>query len=202
MAKPSPLYLKCLEEARAHHLSSKTYSGKFLRPHAPVIRRIVEELEVGSILDYGCGKGSQYSWISHGGPDQSIPEGETLESYWGINVCKFDPAWPPLSHKPAQHFDLVLCTHVLGSIPIADLGWLLEELFDYARKAVYIAEKIGPVSKQVFSEPDQMPRWTAQQWRDRIVQQMRARDPRETPRVWFASREKTDAGVIANGGWL
>lgn len=198
----SELYLKCLEEARAHHLTSKTYSGKFLRPHAPVIRQLIDELAVKSILDYGCGKGEQYRWVSHGGPDQSIPEGETLESYWGCGeVFKYDPAYPPYATKPDRPFDLVLCTHVLGSIPIVDLGWVLDELFDYSSRAVYIAEKVGPVKKRVFSEPDKMPRWSAAQWRERILEQMQ-RWGSSRPKVWFASREKTATGVISEGGWL
>lgn len=163
---PSGLYLQCLGEARRHHLSSKTYSGKFLRPHAPFIKEIIDRLGCRSILDYGCGKGSQYQWVSHG-EDASIPKGETLESFWGVPVTKFDPAWPPFAVEPApgQTFDLVICTHALGSIPKSDLLWAIRELYDRANKAVYIAEKLGPVRKQVFSDPDRMPRgWSHFTW--------------------------------------
>lgn len=201
-------YLRCLAEARAHHASSKTYSGKFLRPHAPHIKRMLDEFGGNTILDVGCGKGSQYTWVSHG-EDASIPKGMTLEKYWGATVYKYDPAWPPFDTppKPGERYDVVLCTHVLGSIPVIDLEWFLHDLFDRARFAVYIAEKIGPISKAVFSTPEQMPHgWTAIDW----VQAIRLRYDRwqgkslavRAPMVWFVSRERTDAGVIMKGGYL
>lgn len=189
---PSALYLQCLNEATWHHSVSKTYSGKFLRPHAPFIREIITRLHCRSILDYGCGKGNQYAWVSHG-DDASIPKGMTLEQYWMCPVYKFDPAYPPLATPPPDHeqFDLVLCTHALGSIPISDLPWVVDELICRARKAVYIAEKIGPVGKRVFSEPEKMPRWSGAQWAEFI---------RSRPHPWIeimlATREKTPEGVI------
>jgi hypothetical protein len=163
----SQAYDRALDEARKHHASSKTYSGKFLRPHAPAIKAIIDRLHVGSILDYGCGKGAQYLWRSHG-DNASIPEGMTLEEFWGVQVRKFDPAWPPFAEPPApaERFDLVLCTHTLGSIPLLDLlGWVIPGLYRCATKAVYVAEKLGPIGKQVFSEPDAMPRdFTRAHW--------------------------------------
>jgi hypothetical protein len=200
--EPSELYLRCLEESKQHHASSKTYSGKFLRPHAPAVKQLIEEYRIRSILDYGCGKGEQYRWVSHGGADQSIPEGQTLETYWGLPVQKFDPAYPPLSKRPSGEFDLVLCTHVLGSIPIIDLDWVLDELGAYASKVIYIAEKIGPVKKQVFSAPDQLPRWTREQWLD-LFYRFKVRHRATAARIWFATREKTETGaVITEAGWI
>lgn len=206
--RASTMYLRCLAEARAHHASSKTYSGKFLRPHAPHIKRILEEFGGKSILDVGCGKGSQYTWVSHG-EEASIPVGMTLEKYWGAKVFKYDPAWPPFETppKPGEQYDVVLCTHVLGSIPVVDLDWFLQDLFDRSRYAVYIAEKIGPISKEVFSNPGQMPHgWTALDWitaiRMRYDRWLGTRDGPHHPKVWFVSREKTEAGVITKGGYL
>lgn len=197
---PSMQYLRCLEEARAHHATSKTYSGKFLRPHAPAIKEIIDRLDCQSILDYGCGKGKQYEWISHG-DDASIPEGMTILEYWSqdrslerhCNLFLFDPAWPPFATPPSPEmkFDLVLCTHTLGSVPIEDIDWVLGELIRRATKALYIAEKIGPVGKQVFSEPDVMPRWSAQEWGYVITARA---DP--GIEITLATREKTAEGVI------
>lgn len=166
--EPTAAYELALKEAKAHHAESKTYSGKFLRPHAPAIKAIIDRLNVRSILDYGCGKGAQYQWRSHG-PGASIPEGMTLEQFWGVDVRKYDPAWPPFATPPdpQERFDLVICTHTLGSIPLVDLmGWVVPLIYLRARKAVYIAEKLGPVGKQVFSFPDTMPRdFTRAHWR-------------------------------------
>lgn len=191
MRRPSAEYARCLAEATHHHASSKTYSGKFLRPHAPFIKALIEKHGCRQALDYGCGKGVQYRWVSHG-DDASIPAGMTIEQYWGIPVLKYDPAYPPYAKEPTGPFDLVICTHVLGSIPIADLAWVIQRLTTLGTKAIYIAEKIGPVRKSVFTTPDRMPRWTATEWEAFIGAQ-----PHNGCEITLATREKTeDRGVI------
>lgn len=188
---PSKIYDQCLAEARDHHLSSKTYSGKFLRPHAPNIKAIIDRLGVRSILDYGCGKGQQYRWRSEG-PGQAIPMGMTIEEFWGVPVTKYDPAFKPYAAEPEGRFDLVICTHVAGSIPRQDLPWFRATIERYATKAVYYAEKLGPVGKQVFSRPDLLPRdWTREEW----AEALRARH-RPGLEVWLATRAKAEDGEV------
>lgn len=186
----SPAYWRALAAAREHHATSKTYSGKFLRPHAPAILQLIEEHGCSSVLDYGCGKGAQYEWVSHGGPDQSIPEGMTLERFWGVTVRKYDPAWPPFSAEPVGTFDLVLCTHTLGSIPLQDLPVIVDRLYALTRKVLYVAEKLGPVQKQVRPNPEEHPNgWSREDWA-RLLH-------RPGPKVCILStRERTAQGTI------
>lgn len=62
-------------------------------------------------------------------------------------------------------FDLVICTHTLGSIPIGDLPVIVDRLHALANKALYIAEKLAPVKKQVFGRPELHPfEWDAARW--------------------------------------
>jgi len=188
---PTEYYHRALEEAEKHHASSKTYSGKFLRPHAPFIKEIIDRLGCRSVLDYGCGKGRQYEWRSSE-DNQAIPKGQTIEEFWGVPVRKFDPAYPPFAAVPVGRFDLVICTHVVGSVPRRDLRWFREGLERYATKAIYYAEKLGPVGKQVFSQPELMPRdWTREEW-------VTALRPVGRPglEVWLATRE--DRGGSGN----
>lgn len=142
MAEPSRAYAKALEESKRNHAESKTFSGKLLRPHAPFIKEIIDRLGCKSVLDYGCGKGAQYTWVSHG-EGASIPAGMTIEQFWGVPVTKYDPAWPPFAKEPGSRFDLVICTHTLGAIPVGDRPWVVERLYSLARRAVYVAEKLG-----------------------------------------------------------
>lgn len=181
---PTVHYLKALAEAKTHHESSKTYSGKFLRPHAPFIKEIIDRLGCRSVLDYGCGKGRQYEWRPENDAG-SIPKGQSIEEFWGVPVTKYDPAWEPFSKRPAGRFDLVICTHTIGSIPIPDLWWVTLEIQRYAVQAVYYAEKLGEVGKQVYSDPGVMPRgWSRDRWAEVLK-------PKGRPmlEVWFATRE-------------
>jgi SAM-dependent methyltransferase len=188
---PTQSYYRAIAEAEQHHGSSKTYSGKFLRPHAPFIKEIIDRLGCKSVLDYGCGKGKQYEWRSTD-DSQAVPKGQTIEEYWGLEVRKYDPAYPPLAQVPTGRFDLVICTHVVGSVPRADLRWFREGLERYALKAIYYAEKIGPVGKQVFSEPHLMPRdWTRAEW----AKALQAPN-RPGLEVWLATREDRNGEII------
>jgi hypothetical protein len=199
MAKPSAAYDRALAESTKHHASSNTFSGKFLRPHKPFLMSLIDRLEIKSALDYGCGKGAQYTWV-----DQE--DGKTLEQAFGFEVSKYDPAWPPYAAEPVGPFDLVICTHVLGSIPTVDLDWVLARLYSLATKAVYISEKIGPVKKKVFSKPEEHPiGWTPKQWLVRIVQFASSHSV-ET-HVSFRTRDEENGVQIARhvrgwGCWL
>jgi hypothetical protein len=183
MAKPSRAYGACIEDCRRHHASSKTFSGRFLRPHAPFIGEVISRLGCETVLDYGAGKGLQYEWIN--------PEtGRTIEQDWGVQVHKYDPAWPPFAAKPEGPFDLVICTHVLGSVPVVDLGWVVDRLYALAGKALYVAEKIGPVKKQVLTHAAECAvGWTAEQWKAAL-----RRD--SGIEVTLATRERRPEGVI------
>jgi hypothetical protein len=142
--KPSKQYESALDACKKHHATSKTYSGKLLRPHIAFIKEIVQRLSCTSILDYGCGKGSQYTFF--------MPmHGVTVEEYLGVPVTKYDPAWPPFADEPVGKFDLVICSHTLGVIPITDLEWVIDRLYSLANKALYIADQLGPSKKQVVA---------------------------------------------------
>jgi hypothetical protein len=162
MTGPSPEYLAAVEEGRRHHLGSKTYSGSFLRPHKPFLAEMIQRLGVESVLDVGAGKGVQYDWID---PE----DGKTLEQAWGVPVTKYDPCWPPYAAEPEGQFDLVLCTHTISLIPKQDLDWWTERLFGFARKGVFIAEKIGERKKPEIGDPENRAiGWSAEQWFDYI----------------------------------
>lgn len=142
----SKSYKEALADCTKHHATSATFSGKFIRPHAPFIKEIVDRLGCRSILDYGCGKGEQYRW-RNADATGSIPVGMTLEEYWGVPVTKYDPAWPPYATEPAGTFDMVICSSVLRWIPGPDIPAVVDRLYSLAGKAIYVAEKLGPVKK-------------------------------------------------------
>lgn len=156
--KPSNLYEAAVREGAAHHQQSKTYSGSLLRPHKPFLSDIIARLGCTSALDYGCGKGVQYEWIDPA-------DGKTMEQAWGFDVAKYDPCFEPFAAEPRGKFDLVLCTHTLALIPRDDLEWVTARLFETARKAVFIAEKIGDRKKGEIGDPaGRAIGWSAEQW--------------------------------------
>lgn len=167
--KPSQAYHNALLDAKIRH-GGNVCTGTFLRPHAPYIKELIARLGIKTVLDYGCGKGVQYDWI--------LPQhrnemrrwegcgGKTLEQWWGVEVTKYDPAYLPFAKEPTGKFDLVLCTHTLGMIPITDHGWVIDRLYGFATKALYIAERLER-SKKMVGDPalrGSMIGWTMKDW--------------------------------------
>lgn len=160
---PSDAHAEAVAEGARHHLESKTYSGSLMRPHVPYLSDLISRLGVRSALDYGCGKGEQYRWRD------PFYANRTVEERWGFVVRKYDPCWPPFAAEPVGRFDLVLCTHTLALIPLADLDWALARLYGFAGKALFIAEKIGERKKREVMAAEERPiGWSVRQWLDRI----------------------------------
>jgi hypothetical protein len=170
----SKTYQAALEASKKVH-KTKAFTGKFLRPHAAFIGEIIKRLGCTSILDYGCGKGQQYEWV--------IPStGQTIEDLWGVRVTKYDPAYPPFAERPTGKFDLVICTQVLGTIPKPDIHWVIDDVYSYATKAVYVSERLGEARKEIADQSLRPFDWSVEDWTDALS--------REVPlEVTFASRE-------------
>lgn len=138
-------YGRALEESKAHHQRSKTWSGSLAIPHIVPVMDLANEIGATSLLDYGCGKGLHYERPYNAG------------GLWPAEITKYDPAWPEYAAEPTGKFDIVVCTHVLGSIPLSDLRTVIDRLYSFAIKAIYVGEIIGPVKKKVFSRPELHP---------------------------------------------
>jgi hypothetical protein len=173
MDRPSPAYSRSLAESAVQHTSSKTFSGSFLRPHKPWLMELAARLQIASVLDYGAGKGVQWAW-------RDPADGKTMAEAGHFEVACYDPAYPPFATEPAGKFDLVICSHTLAWIPVADHDWVLERIFGFATKAVFIAERIGERKKvHVLGEPGAHPsgRWTSLDWIE-AIEPARLRHPR------------------------
>ena len=154
--KPSAAYHAALEASKQVH-KGKQFTGKFLRPHAPFIKEIIDRLGCKTVLDYGCGKGQQYEWV--------IPStGQTIEQFWGVTVTKYDPAYPPFAKEPEGKFDLVICTQVLGAIPVSDIPWVVDRLYALADKAIYVSERLGDARKVLGDNALRPTEWSVTDW--------------------------------------
>lgn len=156
-ANPSPRYQALLDLYRRLHAegesrlglpAAETFAGQSLAPHLPAIRELVRATGARTLLDYGSGKG-----LLHRARPLPLPgggEAPSLTAWWGLErtVC-YDPAYPPHAARPAETFDLVVCTDVLEHCPEEDLDWILGELFGFARHAVYLCIACYPAKKSL-----------------------------------------------------
>lgn len=191
---------EAVREGARHHKSSKTYSGSLMRPHVPYLLNMVARHRCKSALDYGCGKGTQYQWRD------PFSGHRTVEERFGFEVFKYDPCWPPFAAEPEGRYDLVICTHTLALIPLQDLDAVIQRLFGFANKAVFIAEKIGDRKKGEVDDPTKRAiGWTAEQWLDRLAP---FADEYPTIDTVFSSRERVGDATITTrhqrraGQWI
>lgn len=153
---PSPRYRELLVqyqdlhrhgERRMNLPAEKTYNGTSLPRHAARIKELVDAHGARTLLDYGSGKGQQYQplevRLSDGRQFASIPE------FWGVAVTCYDPAYEPFRQLPSGTFDGVVSTDVLEHCPEDDIGWILEEMFGYARKFVFANVACYPAMKHL-----------------------------------------------------
>ncbi|MDH4275967.1 MAG: class I SAM-dependent methyltransferase [Gammaproteobacteria bacterium] len=156
MPEPSARYIELLEQYRKlHHEGdaaqglpgAKMFPGTALFPQAPRIAQLIAETHTETLLDYGCGKGLQYE-VAYDAPDGK--HWTSVQHYWGIQSIRcYDPAYLPHSQKPAGQFDGVISTDVLEHCPEEDLPWILETLFTYARKFVFVNAACYPAVKNL-----------------------------------------------------
>lgn len=118
-----------------HAESHKRFRGYTTKLIVADVARLVEETGAKTLLDYGCGKGFQYSERS-------------LHLQWGgILPTLYDPGVPEFSEKPKMKFDGVLCCDVMEHIPKDDVPKVLNDIFRYATKFVALQIFLGPSKK-------------------------------------------------------
>src|SRR3990167_6811843 len=159
MTDLSPSYYRALALTKRHHAAQdKTFSGRFTWKQRKRIKAIIDRHEVRSILDYGCGKGKQYQ-------DRDPATGQSLVEYWGVRPVLYDPGVPQYAAEPEGNFDLVFCVQVLGSIPAADLPAIIDRLYRFAGKAIFVAERIKMPRKKIFADmQNEMPHGRSVEW--------------------------------------
>jgi hypothetical protein len=108
-----------LEQAKLLHQNERKWRGTTLRQYIPEINKLRKEYNLQTMLDYGCGKAKHHP----------------LE--W--NATKYDPAIPEFANKPVGKFDLVISTDVLEHIPVTNLKPIIDELFEYSNKWLFVS---------------------------------------------------------------
>ncbi len=129
----STYYNQSVQEGIKFQKENKSWAGDDTLKYQKHIKSLVDKFQAKTILDYGCGKGIQYS--------TPCVDNKTFDEWLGVTVYKFDPCVPEFSTPPPKDmkFDGVICSQVLHTIPDADLPWVTEQITSYAEKFVFIS---------------------------------------------------------------
>lgn len=202
--QPSEAYLRILEDSKNHHRHSKTWSGGLMVRHIERIKEMIDRLGCVTVLDYGCGKCIQYF--------NPMEDGRSVQEYWGVSeIFRYDPAMPPDFRRPpgmpadyrietelpeGRQWDLIICTHSLGCIPVADLrAWAIPGLHRMAKKGIFLAENLSLPKKRVVKDRIDLAElhgvWTAADW----MREMTLPGSAVEVEGWFRGRPGVDPRV-------
>jgi SAM-dependent methyltransferase len=137
MGMKSSYYDQSVALGASFQADNKSWAGLDVVKYQKQIQDLVIKYNAKTILDYGCGKGAQYT--------EKLPYDDvslkTFDEWLGVTVYKYDPCVPEFATPPpaGTKFDGVICSQVLQTIPDADLPWVAEQLSGYADRFCFIS---------------------------------------------------------------
>lgn len=161
--------MKYLDEYKRLH-DSGVFAGYSLLHFADNIYNMIKDTGSYTVLDYGSGKGYQYSK-------------KKIDLYWGVEVDCYDPGYEPFNVLPDKVYDGVVCTEVLEHVPEDEIDNAMQQIFARATKFVFLSISLGVASKR-FSTGEQIhvTLKTADWWKD-VIDRHNVRDVPIS--VWF-----------------
>lgn len=124
------------EYTKLHKKSEGIFSGNSLLPHIAAIDDLIKATKAKTLLDYGCGKAHPYLR-------------DHIHDRWGIpRPYLYDVGVKRFSALPTGQFDGVICTDVLEHIAEPDLPQLIERLYSYTGKFLFLSIATRPAKKK------------------------------------------------------
>lgn len=111
---------------KLHAQDPMMFSGQQTLYVKKYIEYLIKKFDCKTMLDYGCGKGLQYTI-------------EKANKNWGVELFLFDIGVREFSLKPTGTFDIVSSTDMLEHCETVDIPNILKEINDYAKSVVIVS---------------------------------------------------------------
>lgn len=196
-ANPSARYVELIAMYRHMHEhgaeslalpAEKTFSGVSLVRQVSRIKALIDRTRAKTVLDYGSGKAAYY----RSQPLQVKGAGsfDSVLDYWDVDsVACYDPAYGPFSKLPQEQFDGVICTDVMEHCPAADLPWIVDEIFSFARSFVFVNVACYPAEKCLPNGENAHCTVEPPQWWEAIYRETARRHPGVLWELWATHPE-------------
>lgn len=200
---PSPEYIRLSALYKEHHKKADNdnwakdvYPGVSLWPHIGFIKSAIERHGAKTLLDYGAGKGMQYTNMR-----VKVAKGRmypSVTAYWGVKETCYDAGYEPFNKFPEGTFDAVISTDVLEHCAQDDMVWIITEMFEKADKfvfaniACYPAKTILPNGENAHATI-QPPEW----WKA-LIEGVARNYPDKAYYFLATTKKNQDATLISN----
>jgi hypothetical protein len=124
-------YDSLLAAIKFHETNKIHWCGESLTEYKHAIWDYIEENNINSILDYGCGKASYHKILFNNKKLPGCPKHK-------INIVGYDPAVEQFAQKPTDHFQMALCIDVMEHVQEDKVDEILQDLFNYADKVFIV----------------------------------------------------------------
>lgn len=165
----SSYYQESVDLGQQFQKQNKSWDGRDSVMYQRQIKDVIDLHECKTLLDYGCGKGAQWTvparFFHSTNNEKQIC---MFQDYLNItSIYKYDPCVPEFDSAPEkkQKFDIVMCTQVLTYIPDKDLSWVKQLLMNHTGKACFIGlHSITPKSKKQIYNPEFFSESRTEEW--------------------------------------
>ena len=137
--EPSQEYYDAVAKGTHFQNTQSAWAGLDAKNYAEEIKCLRRHHRARTLLDYGCGKGHQYTRKT-----PTFDEMTGFRSYYLFDPCVEDYKKPPRSNRK---FDAIICLQVIRHIPDQDIPWL-KEYFERTAKKVVVIGEFHPTIKQ------------------------------------------------------
>lgn len=138
------------------------FAGLSVLEHAERIGSLIRETDSRSVLDYGCGKGHQYSLYG-------------INNDWNIESLRlYDPAVPGFTNKP-EPADGVICCDVMEHVPEPEVPAVIVKVLKLAKKFAYFVICTRPSKKTLPDGRNCHLTIQPQEWWDNAIERERKR---------------------------
>jgi len=100
------------------------FGGENLPLMGTSVLTLIRELEPGTVLDYGCGKGLGADNLVYNYPD--------------LHVTKYDPFVDQFAQQPQAQYDMVICYNVLQIVEQEYLDAVIQHCVELTKKNLFL----------------------------------------------------------------
>lgn len=193
---PSPGYHNLIIQYQEMH-TGKHFQGIGCYRYRKEIRKLVNQTGATTLLDWGVGKARQLSKTHN--PEALYSKLGVFAESWmdalGVDeITGYDPGVEKFATPPLGTFGGVYSIDVLEHCLENDLSWIIEEIFSYAEKFVFLTVSTVPAKKNLPNGENAHVTIKSQEWWITLIDGIAKKHPSVRYEIVFEQEKLKEDG--------